>query len=161
MKKFSLVLGLLGVLLASNITTAFASTSESSAFSSFLVSESACQRIIRVWDNRRIAGNCSGDGPFLFPNDRVKRGDKYKIEVRYNTGNGYGGVTIYEYIGGNQSGWTSPPFTANGTNNSYTFYSSILTVSQSSSFSNVRYDVYGHANGWTGLNAINLPIGTY
>ncbi|MCU0350978.1 MAG: hypothetical protein MUF43_09155 [Flavobacterium sp.] len=169
MKKLNLILGLFTVLLAFGWTSAFASTnlqmssSENSIFTSNQVAEWACLKILRVRDNRIVKSNCGGDGPFAYPNDRVSRGEEYKVIIVYYSGNGYGGASLIEYCNGVQSG-RSWGFSANGTANLYTFSSpklKVFTLNENPNFSNVTYDVYGQANGWTGLNSIRLPIGSY
>jgi hypothetical protein len=157
MKKFSLVLGLFALLFAFTSTSVFAYTKEDSSdnnfFTSAFVDESACIAYRRVWDNRIIANSCGGT--FNFPNDRVKRGDKYKVEVYYYTVTGGGGIYLQESGAGSRN-WT---FSANGTANNYGFSTSSLTVPSSGSLS---YAAYGTATGGhLGLISCPLPIGSY
>jgi hypothetical protein len=148
MKKLSLVLGLLAVLFAVGLTSAFADT--------------ACVQIRRVADNRVIAKRCNLAAPtqYTYPNDRVARGEAYKVENTYSTSDG--GLCVYTY-----TGRTNP--NAYGTGNFYdihifagpgTSYSWQDTVPTNPALDNIYFDVRSYY-GTATITSIKLPIGLH
>ena len=125
-------------------------------------SESAAINVRRLRDNRVVASRTGNNPPstYSYPNDRVARGEAYRVEISYYTGTCNGGVTEFTTTGGlNGPVESIHSFSADGTSHSYSF-SWQNTVSNSPSFSNVWFDVRGK-NSSKSLTSIKLPIGAY
>lgn len=163
MKKIILFLSLL-TLAALPLTTKAANVGDysSALFGNFLQTgqvapfTTATIKIRRVRDNRIIAS--SAGGTFNYPNDRVARGEEYKIEVSYNTNDPClvtGFVNIFVDNNSSQSLYYISPDCNRPLSGTIEFEK--RRVSNDPNFKNVYFQLYIYFVD----TRVKLPIGSY